>query len=132
MDDNNEAKKAKGSKKCVIKRKIMFENYTDCPFNDKIILKSQERFISYLHNMHTEEVNKISISSNDDKRLQTFDKVTTYPYGANAFRVYERIQLNRIQSGHIFQITYTEYYNRLFRIWKNKRIIKFNKPTTRH
>ena len=89
MDDNNETKKAKGSKKCVIKRKIMFENYTDCLFNDKIILKSQQRFISYLHNMYIEEVNKISISSNDDKRLQTFDKVTTYPYGANAFRVCE-------------------------------------------
>ena len=89
MDDNNETKKAKGSKKCVIKRKIMFENYTDCLFNDKIILKSQQRFISYLHNMYIEEVNKISISSNDDKRLQTFDKVTTYPYEANAFRVCE-------------------------------------------
>ena len=31
--------------------------------------------------MYTEEVNKITLSSNDDKRLQTFDRVTTYPYG---------------------------------------------------
>ena len=37
-------KKAKGTKKCVIKRKVIFENYTDCLFNDKIILKSQQRF----------------------------------------------------------------------------------------
>ena len=37
-------KKAKGTKKCVIKRKVLFENYTDCLFNDKIILKSQQRF----------------------------------------------------------------------------------------
>ena len=37
--------------------------------------------------MYTEQVNKISLSSNDDKRIQTFDKVTTYPYGANAFIV---------------------------------------------
>ena len=37
--------------------------------------------------MYTEEVNKIALSSNDDKRIQTFDKVTTYPYGANAFMV---------------------------------------------
>ena len=29
MDDDSEKKKAKGTKKCVIKRKIMFENYTD-------------------------------------------------------------------------------------------------------
>ena len=39
--------------------------------------------------MYTEEINKISLSSIDDKRLQTFDRVTTYPYGANAFKVCE-------------------------------------------
>ena len=39
--------------------------------------------------MYTEEVNKIALSSNDDKRLQTFDRVTTYPYGTNAFKVCE-------------------------------------------
>ena len=36
-------KKAKGTKRCVIKRRLMFENYTDSLFNDKIILKSQQR-----------------------------------------------------------------------------------------
>ena len=40
MDDDSEVKKSKGTKKCVIKKEIMFENYTDCLFNDKIILKS--------------------------------------------------------------------------------------------
>ena len=39
--------------------------------------------------MYTEEVNKIALSSNDDKRLQTFDRITTYPYGTNAFKVCE-------------------------------------------
>ena len=39
--------------------------------------------------MYTEEVNKIALSSNDGKRLQTFDGITTYPYGANAFKVCE-------------------------------------------
>ena len=33
--------------------------------------------------MHTEEVNNISLSGNDDKRLQTFDRITTYAYGTN-------------------------------------------------
>ena len=37
--------------------------------------------------MYTEEVNKIALSSNDDKRIQSFDKVTTYLYGTNAFKV---------------------------------------------
>ena len=39
--------------------------------------------------MYTEEVNKIALSSNDDKRIQTFDRITTYPYGTNAFKVCE-------------------------------------------
>ena len=37
--------------------------------------------------MYTEEVNKIALSSNHDKRIQIFDKVTTYPYGTNGFMV---------------------------------------------
>ena len=68
---------------------LMFENYTDSFFNDKIILKSQQRFESDHHEMYTEEVNKIALSSSDNKRLQTFDKITTYPHGTNAFKVCE-------------------------------------------
>ena len=86
MDDDSEHKKAKGTKKCVIKRRLMFENYTDCLFNDKTILKSQQRFKSDCHNVYTEQINKIALSSNDDKRLQTFNKITTYPYGTNALK----------------------------------------------
>ena len=67
----------------------MFENYKDSLFNNKVILKSQQRFKSDHHKVYTEEVNKIALSSNDDKRLQTFDKITTYPYGINAFKVCE-------------------------------------------
>ena len=67
----------------------MFENYKDCLFNGEVILKSQQRFKSDHHKVYTEEVNKIALSSDDDKRLQTFDRVTTYPYGTNAFKVCE-------------------------------------------
>ena len=59
----------------------MFENYKNCFFNNKIIYRSQERFKSYYHNMYTEEVNKIALSSDDDTRLQTFDGIETCPYG---------------------------------------------------
>ena len=67
----------------------MFKNYKDCQFNNENILKSQQRFKSDYHNVYTEQINKIALSSNDDKRLQTFDKITTYPYGTNAFKVCE-------------------------------------------
>ena len=89
MDDDSEVKKSKGRKKCVIKRQLMFENYKDCLLNDKVILKSQQRFKSDHHKVYTEENNKIALSSNDGKRLQTYDKITTYPYGTNAFKVCE-------------------------------------------
>ena len=95
MDDNNEHKKAKGIKKCIIKRRLMFENYKDSLFNDKTILQSQLRFKSDHHDLYTEEVNKIAPSSNDDKILQTFDRVTTYPYGTNAFKVCESERLSK-------------------------------------
>ena len=48
--------------------------------------------------MYTEEVNKIALSSNDDKRLQTFDRVTTYPYRTNAFKVCESEMLSKIRA----------------------------------
>ena len=87
MDDSNCDKKAKGTKKCVIKRILKFNDYKNCLLSNEIILKSQRRFKSEAHNVYTEEINEIAPSSNDDKRLQTFDKITPHPYGANAGKV---------------------------------------------
>ena len=89
LDDDTEMKKAKGTKKCIVKREITFKNYADALFNDEVIIKSQQRFRSDHHRVYTEEVNKIALSSNDDKRIQTFDKVTTFPYGTNVFKACE-------------------------------------------
>ena len=90
LDDNgNENKKSKGTKKCVIKQKLMFQNFKNCFFNNKTFYRSQERFRGYNHDVYTEKVNKIALSNNDDKRLQTFDGITTYPYGINALKVCE-------------------------------------------
>ena len=86
MDDDIEMKKAKGTKKCIVKREITFKNYADTLFNDEVI-RSQQRFRSDHHRVYTEEVNKIALSSNDDKRIQTFDRLTTFPYGTNVFKV---------------------------------------------
>ena len=55
----------------------------------KIILKSQQRFKNDHHKVYTEEIKKIALSSNDDKRLQTSDRIKTYPLGTNAFKVCE-------------------------------------------
>ena len=67
-DDDNDHKKAKGTKKCVIKQKLKFQNFKNCLFNNKTVYTSQQRFKSYNH-VYTEEVNEIALSSNENKRL---------------------------------------------------------------
>ena len=95
LDDDTEHKKAKGTKKCIVKREITFKNYVDALFNDKIIIRSQQRFRTDHHRVCKEEVNKIALSSNDDKGIQTFDKVTTFLYGTNVFKVCESEMLSK-------------------------------------
>ena len=97
MNDDIEKEKAKGIKQCIKKRKLMFEIYKDSLLDNKTILQSELRVKSDHHNLYTEEVNKIALSSNDDKRLQTLDRVITYPYGKNAFKVCESEMLSKIQ-----------------------------------
>ena len=95
-DDDNKLKEAKGTKKCVIKRELKFNNYKDCLLNNKVVLKSQQRFKSAKHDIYTENVNKITLSPNDNKRLSTFDKITTYPYGTNVGKVCKTELLNKL------------------------------------
>ena len=80
-DDCKEDKKAKGTKKFVIKRMIKFDDYKNCLLNGEVILKSQQRFRKVGHDVYTENINKIALSSNDDKRIVSSDKITSYPYG---------------------------------------------------
>ena len=80
-ENDKEDKKAKGTKKCAIKKTIKFNDYKKYLLNDEVILKSQQRFISNKHDVYTENVNKIALSNNDDKRIISLDKITSYPYG---------------------------------------------------
>ena len=82
-------KEKKGIKKCVAKNELKFIYYKDCLFNNNVILKSQQRFKSELHNVYTEEINKIALSSNNDKRVWTSNKITSYPYGYKGKHVKE-------------------------------------------
>ena len=109
IDDGSEDKKAKGTKKCVIERKHKFENCKSCleatqlenkihyleknkididnikEFikNNKSILKIHQMLKSERHNVFTEEINKIALSLNDDKRMQSIDSIETYAYGTS-------------------------------------------------
>ena len=75
-DNDKKDKKAKGTKMCVIKKMIKFDDYKKC------LLKSQQRFISNKHDVYTEDVNKIALSDDDDdKRIVSSNKIASYPYG---------------------------------------------------
>ena len=79
--DFTELKKAKGTKKCVVKKMLRFSDYKKCLFGNEPMLKSQQRFKSENHEVYTENINKIALSSNDDKRIVALDRIVSYPYG---------------------------------------------------
>ena len=86
-DDGKEDKKNKGTKNCIIKRMIKFDDYKKCLLNGEVILKSQQRFISKKHDVYTENINNIALSNNDDKRTVSSDEMTSYPYGCKGKNV---------------------------------------------
>ena len=81
LDNDDEVKKAKGTKKCVVKKHITFDDYVNTLFNDNKLLKSQFTFKSDHHKIYTPNIDKIALNYFDDKRVQCSDKMTTYPYG---------------------------------------------------
>ena len=95
-DDGKEDKKAKGTKKRVIKKMIKFNDYKKCLLNDEVILKSQQRFISKKHDVYTENINKIALSNNDDKRIVSSNKISSYLYGykGEIVQVFKKIDDN--------------------------------------
>ena len=57
---------------------IKFGDYKNCLLKDKILLKSQQRFISKKRDVYTEDINKIALSNDDDKRIVSSDKINKY------------------------------------------------------
>ena len=80
-NDFIEMTKAKGTKKCVVNKMLRFEDYKKCLFSNGKVLKSQQRLKSENHEVYTENINKIAPSCDDDKRIVTSDRITSYPYG---------------------------------------------------
>ena len=60
---------------------IKFNDYKNCLLKDEVVLKLQQRFRSKGYDVYTENINKIALSNNDDKRIVSLDKITSYPYG---------------------------------------------------
>ena len=59
-------------------------------------LKSQQRFKIERHNVFTEKIRKITLSSNDDKRMQSIYSVETYPYEMSKDIIWKKEKPKRI------------------------------------
>ena len=60
---------------------LRFNDYKKCLFDNGKVLKSQQGSKSENHEVYTENINKIALSCDDDKRIVTSDRITSYPYG---------------------------------------------------
>ena len=69
MFEGEESKKCKGVKKSVVKKSITHEDYKNCLFTGKEQLRKMNVIRSHKHDIYTEEVNKVALSSNEDKRF---------------------------------------------------------------
>ena len=79
--DGSEDKKCKGIKKCVVKKTLTFEDYKTCLFSDSTEYRSQLMLRSAKHEVHTIEVNKVTLNRDDDKRISRKDGISTFARG---------------------------------------------------
>ena len=100
--DDECKKKAKGVKICVLKKVLKLNQYMDA-LSDKTIRATQQRFKSDHHiSNYIEEINKIASSRKDDKRIQSYDGIHTYPIGIDDDLFNESESKIRIRQHHHF------------------------------
>ena len=81
FENGKEEKKCKGVKKRIVQKTITHDDYKDCLFTKKEQLRKMNVIRSYHHNIFTEEVNKVALSADDDKRIILEDSIHTLAYG---------------------------------------------------
>ena len=79
--DRSEDKKCKGIKKCVVKKTLTFEDYKNCLLTPADVYGSQLMFRSTKHEVHTIEVNKVTLNRDDDMRISNRDGISTLSRG---------------------------------------------------
>ncbi|XP_022777425.1 uncharacterized protein LOC111318822 [Stylophora pistillata] len=81
FDDRKEKKKCKGVKQGVVDRTISFDDYKRCLFGGGKQLRKMNTLRSRKHEMYMEEINKVALSADDDKRIILPDKIHTHAIG---------------------------------------------------
>ena len=88
MDEGEETKKCKGIKKRVVEKTITHEDYKTCLLTGKEPLRKQNIIRSYDHEVYTEEINKVALSAEDDKRFIMEDGKQTLAWGHYKIKSY--------------------------------------------
>ena len=81
MFEGEESKKCKGIKKRVVEKSITHEDYKNCLLTGKEQVRKMNIIRSYNHEVYTEEVNKVALSAEDDKRYIMDDGIHTLAWG---------------------------------------------------
>ena len=84
LTDLSEEKKIKGIGKTTIKKDIKFNDYKNCLYNNETKMNKMYTLNSDKHNIFINEINKVSLSSFDDKRYICDNGIDTQPYGINS------------------------------------------------
>jgi len=81
LEEWEESKRCKGVKKSIVSKSIHLEDYKNCLFTGKEQLQTMNIIRSQKHELFTEQVNKVALSANDDKRIIQPDKINTLAHG---------------------------------------------------
>ena len=97
----SEEKKARGTKEVVTKKPLSFDKYK-CLSDNETVECIQYRIQGTPISVDTLEMTKTTLKNYDNKRLQSFNGITTYPYGINAFKVcFEELKIKQAFSAYV-------------------------------
>ena len=68
-------------------KSLSFDHYKKCLFNNETVRCKQYKVKSTPSSVYTVQINKIALKNNDNKRINSFNGITTFPDGTNAFMV---------------------------------------------
>ena len=98
----SEEKKARSTNKVVTKKSLSFDKYKNCLSDNETVECIQYRIQSTPISVDTLEMTKFTLKNYDNKRLQSFNGITTYPYSTNAFKVcFEELKIKQAFSAYV-------------------------------
>lgn len=74
-------KRAKGVKKCVLQKKLHFDDFYNCLFNECTITHKQSNIRSHKHRLFSISLDKKMLDPFDDKRFVCENKIETFAWG---------------------------------------------------